>query len=97
MRVYPRFCPILYQLRPNQMGYVQIQHPKIVLETCDRCKRKEQKDKEQEQEQKHSWLKDRWATLSRLFRIKVSKHTPCEICQNYQAEEEQPLRIIPIF
>jgi hypothetical protein len=48
------------------MGFVQIQHtinernPKIILETCECCKRREQKYKEQ----KHSWLKDRWAKLS---------------------------------
>jgi hypothetical protein len=74
------------------MGFVHVYHaideqnPKIALETCDRCKRREQK---------HSWLKDKWANLSRRFWIKVSE--PCDICQNYQVEEEQPLRIIPLF
>ena len=47
--------------------------------------------------QKHSQLKDKWANLLRLFWFKASEHTPCEICQNYQVEEEQPLRIIPLF
>jgi len=100
-RVYSRPCPVLYQLRPGQQSFAQINHtidgrnPKIALETCDHCKRREQKYKEQEQ--KHSWLKGMWATLSRPFRIKVSEHTPCEICQNYQVEEEQPLKIIPLF
>ena len=90
--VYSRPCPVMYQLRPNQLGFVQITHtideqnPKVALETCDRCKRREQK---------HSWLKDKWANLSRRFWIKVSG--PCDICQNYQVEEEQPLRIIPLF
>lgn len=78
-------------MRPNQMGFIQIQHrvnernPKMILETCDRCKRREQK---------RSWLRDKWASLSP---IKASKHVPCEICQNYQEEEEQPLRIIELF
>jgi hypothetical protein len=92
--VYSRPCPVLYQLRPGQLGFVHINHtidernPKVVLEICDRCKRREQK---------HSWLKDKWANLSRPFWIKASKHTPCEICQNYQVEEDQPLGIIPLF
>jgi hypothetical protein len=64
------------------------ENPKIVLDTCDHCKRKEQK---------HSWLKDHWANLSRPFWIGASKHTSCEICQNYRVEEDQPLRIIPLF
>ena len=52
--VYSRPCPILYQLRPGQLGFVHIHHtidernPTITLETCDRCKRREQK---------HSWLR----------------------------------------
>jgi hypothetical protein len=92
--VYSRPCPVLYQLRPGQLGFVHINHtidernPKVVLEICDRCKRREQR---------HSWLKDKWANLSRPFWIKASKHTPCEICQNYQVEEDQPLGIIPLF
>jgi hypothetical protein len=42
-------------------------NPKIVLETCDRCKQREQK---------HSWLKDKWANLPWPFRIKGSEHNP---------------------
>ncbi|PVH75336.1 hypothetical protein DL98DRAFT_536617 [Cadophora sp. DSE1049] len=42
-------------------------------------------------------VKDKWANLPRQFWIKDSEHTPCEICQNYQVEEEQPLRTIPLF
>jgi hypothetical protein len=44
--VYSRSCPVLYQLRPGQLGFVHINHtideqnPKIALETCDRCKRR---------------------------------------------------------
>lgn len=74
-RVYPRPCPVVYQLRPDQLGFIQITHtinernPKIALETCDRCKRKEQK---------HSWWKDRWASLLRLFGIKASEYSPCD-------------------
>jgi len=85
--VYRRLCLVLYQLRPNQPGFVHISHPidernpKIALKTCDRCKRRDQK---------HLWL-SKLANLSRPFR---SEHTPCEICQNYQVEDEQPLRII---
>jgi len=44
-----------------------------------------------------SWLMDKWSNHSRPFWIKASEHTPCEICQNYQVEEEQPLRIIPLL
>jgi hypothetical protein len=89
--VYSQPCPVLYQLRPNQHGYVQINHtinkrnPTMVLETCGKCKRREQK---------RSWLKDKWVSSSR---IKASKHIPCEICQNYQEERDQPLEIIPLF
>jgi hypothetical protein len=92
--VYSRPYPVLYQLRPGQQSFAQISHtidernPKIALETCDRCKRREQK---------HSQLKDKWANLLRLFWFKASEHTPCEIYQNYQVEEEQPLRIVQIF
>ena len=88
--VYSQPCSVLYQLRPNQHGYVHISHninernPKMVLEICDHCKRREQKG---------SWLKDKWAKLSRN---KASQQNPCEICQNYQAEEDQPLRIIQL-
>jgi hypothetical protein len=91
---YSRSCPVLYQLRPGQLGFVHINHtideqnPKIALETCDCC---------QHRERKHSWLKDKWANLSQQFWIKASEHNPCEICQNYQVEEEQPLMIIPLF
>jgi hypothetical protein len=83
--VYPRYCPVLFQLEPGRAGYLQITHivdelnPKMVLEMCDRCKRKEQK---------HSWLKDTLAKFPRPSWIKPSEHTPCEICQNYQVEEE---------
>ena len=45
----------------------------------------------------HTWLKGKLANLSQLFWIKASEHTPCEICQNYQVEEEQPFKIIPLF
>ncbi|PMD18355.1 hypothetical protein NA56DRAFT_706970 [Hyaloscypha hepaticicola] len=92
--VYSRPCRVLYQLKPGQAGFAAINHsidernPKIALETCDRCKRKEPR---------HSWLKDKWAKLPRPSWIKASEHTPCEICQNYQVEEEQPPRIIPLF
>ena len=89
---YP--CPVLFQLRPDQLGFVQITNnidersPKIVLETCDRCKLREQK---------HSWLRDKWAKIPWPSWIKGSEHIPCEICQNYQVEEEEPLQIIPLF
>lgn len=65
--VYPHPCLVAYQLRPNQQAFIQISHPideqnpKLVLETCDRCKWKEQK---------HSWLKSIRANLSQLFWIK---------------------------
>ena len=92
--VYSRPCPTLNQLRPGQQGFIHIVHnidernPKTALETCDRCKRREQK---------RSWLKDKWANLSQPFWTKTSEHTPCSICRNYQVEEEQPLRIVPLF
>ena len=92
--VYSRPCPVLYQLRPGQQDFVEINHTidernlKVAPETCGRCKRGEQK---------HSWLKDKRANLSRLLQIKASEHTPCEMCQNYQFKEEQPLRTIPLF
>lgn len=88
--VYSQHCPVLHQLRPGQPGFVQIHHPideqnpKLALQTCGRCKLREQK-------QKQSWLKDKWA------RIKASERTPCEKCLNYKVEYEQPLRIIPLF
>jgi hypothetical protein len=72
------------------MGFVQINHtideqnPEIALEASDRSKRKERN---------HLWLKDKRVSVSHLFSIKA-EHTPCEICQNYQVKEEQPLRII---
>lgn len=86
--VYSCPCLVLYQVQPQ--SFVQIihsideQNPKVALETCDRCKRKNRR---------HSPVKGKWASLSLLF-IKASEHTPCEICQNYQVSEEQPLRII---
>ncbi|PMD22061.1 hypothetical protein NA56DRAFT_703041 [Hyaloscypha hepaticicola] len=55
--VYPRRCPDLHP--------IDEQNPKIALETCDRCKRKEQK---------YSWWKDKWASLLRLFWIKASAY-----------------------
>ena len=76
--VYSRPCAVLYQLRPHQQGFAQINHPidirnpKIALETCDRCQRGGQK---------HSWL-GKLFSLSLAFRNKASEHTPCEICQN---------------
>ena len=39
--MYSRPCPVLYQLRPGQLGFAAINHtidernPKVVLETCD--------------------------------------------------------------
>jgi hypothetical protein len=92
--VYSVLCPVVYQMRPGQQGFISIQHsitgqtPKIKLAICDRCEQKEKK---------HSWLKDKLANLPRPFSIKPSEHTPCEICQNYREEEEPPLRIIPLF
>jgi hypothetical protein len=70
--VYPLLCLVLYQLRPNQQGFVHINHTidernlKMVLETCGHCKRREQR---------RSWLKDKLASFSR---IKASKHIPGE-------------------
>ena len=34
-------------------------------------------------------VKDKWTNLSRQFWIKASERTPCEVCQNYQVEEQQ--------
>ena len=74
------------QLRPGQQGFAHISHtidernPKIALGDMRLL---------QAQGMKHSWLKDKWASLS-LFWIKASEHTPCAICKNYQVEEEQP-------
>jgi hypothetical protein len=42
-------------------------------------------------------VKEKWANLSRQFWVKASERISWEICQNYQVEEEQPLRIIPLF
>jgi hypothetical protein len=92
--VYTLPCLVLYQLRPGQSGFVQINHTidernaKIVLEICDGCRRKEEM----------RWrLKDKLTIFSRLISAKPSKHPPCKICQNYEPEDDQPLKVIPLF
>jgi len=86
--VYARPCLVLYQSQPQ--SFVQIihsideQNPKVALETCHRCKRKNRR---------HSSVKRKRVNLPLLF-IMASEYARCEICQNYQVDEEQLLRII---
>jgi hypothetical protein len=94
--LYSRPCPVLYQLRPfaHISHTIDERNPKIALQ--------DSRDLRPSQAQGAEALmveRQVGQALSAVLDqgLRAYKVLPCEICQNYQVEEGEPLKIIPLL